>query len=284
MSTVKPARPTDVKTAKTANARDESASKGNGKTEKSKKTLIWLLVAAACLVLAAVAVITAMIKLGKVGGSPNTPAATREPSVAETGSWVKPQVRIASEQPSLGIAKAHSLEQLTQQADAVLLIRIGDWLGEDTEHGATKYEATVLETIKGDVGEKIMLWQRGSSNGTVPNFPLFTGGNELLVFVKAADEALGGEENAYELVNNQGGVFYSAAVRGDNTRYVLTLSEHWSKQMPQEVPNLGATDYYLGQMRNALALQDRIWDNLAIDVPLIYDYAKLTNAIRGLAG
>lgn len=63
-------------------------------------------------------------------------------------------------------------------------IKVGNWLAEDLELMKTYYEATVLQCFKGKMPSEFTLLQDGCSKGTFKGYPLFTHGNELLVFMK----------------------------------------------------------------------------------------------------
>lgn len=109
---------------------------------------------------------------------------------------VLPPTRIGTEgESSALLEKRYTIESAYTDADMVARIRIGDWLGEETEFSQTYFEATIVDRFKGEELEKIVLLQDGNSQYTLKGFPLFTSGNELLVFLK---EAQGVEyENAY---------------------------------------------------------------------------------------
>ena len=91
---------------------------------------------------------------------------------------VLPPVRMTGK---LLIDYSTSIEE--RMADAVAYVRIGDWLG-DTDDVYAMYEFETVELIRGELPEGSVLLQDGSSTGTIPDFPLFTAGNELLLFLK----------------------------------------------------------------------------------------------------
>ena len=74
-----------------------------------------------------------------------------------------------------------------READLVALVRIGDWLGEDTEAHATFYSAEIVRTYKGEAVSPIRLIQYGDSGATAAGYPLFTAGNKMLLFLKKAE-------------------------------------------------------------------------------------------------
>ncbi len=137
-----------------------------------KPLLRWGAVAA-CLVL----VVT--LVLGFMGGLPGTTA---------NEAIVLPPSRVGtvSDGKTL-LAKGFTLQTALEEADAVAWIRIGNWLGEKTGDNTldtSYFEAEVVRCYKGDLGQSIVLEQLGSSKWTIKGYPLFTHGNELLVFLK----------------------------------------------------------------------------------------------------
>ncbi len=80
----------------------------------------------------------------------------------------------------------YTFESALSEADAVARIIVGNWLGEDKDLGKTYFEATVLQCFKGDLPERITLLQDGCSSATLKGYPLFTSGNEMLVFINHA--------------------------------------------------------------------------------------------------
>ena len=70
------------------------------------------------------------------------------------------------------------------EADAVAVVRVGSWVGEDLETCQTAYIATVETLYKGEIPETVLLLQSGMSEMYYSGYPLFTNGNELLVFLE----------------------------------------------------------------------------------------------------
>lgn len=101
---------------------------------------------------------------------------------------VLPSSRIGTSQIQAFLAKKYTFESAMSEADVVARIKVGDWLAEDTDIFKTYYEAKVLQCFKGSMPETITLLQEGCSTGTLKGYPLFTSGNEMLVFLKEAIE------------------------------------------------------------------------------------------------
>lgn len=114
---------------------------------------------------------------------------------------VLPPARTGTEgTASASLEKEYGFETAFEDADLVAHIRIGDWLAEDTDICSTFYNATVLQQYKGDGITDIVIKQSGDSRFTFEGYPLFTYGNELLVFCK---KAVGLEySNAYWIIGS----------------------------------------------------------------------------------
>lgn len=109
-------------------------------------------------------------------------------SQAEKEEAVRPPTRLGEGTMSMSLARSYTFESAFEAADAVVRVEIGSWLGEDTELYSTFYEATVLETFKGKVPKTFTLLQEGCSSMTQNGYPLFTAGNELLLFLYEATD------------------------------------------------------------------------------------------------
>lgn len=263
---------------------DKKKNKNKNKLSSDKsfnKTLGWI-VAAGCVLMIALGVLMALYRGGAFDPG-KKPEATPEPTAAPQMNFVLPEVRTGRETRPAPIAlKGMSLENAVQKSDAVLLVRVGDWLAETDEQ--TLYECTVLEALKGDVGEKFVLVQDGCSKSTLPDYPLFKGGNELLVFLTPSDlenDAIPQGEKAYELTGSYTTLFYSIALSKDG-RFAVSRCENWYRRMPREIPNLGDVTYYRGSVYSSLAEWDYVWNNYNPEYRMIYSYDKLAEAIRGL--
>jgi hypothetical protein len=96
---------------------------------------------------------------------------------------VLPPVRIAEGTRHASMARSYTFSEAFSEAYLVARIRIGNWLSEHTGRNVTFYEATVLETYKGKEFDTIVLRQDGCSRVTMGGYPLFTYGDEMLVFL-----------------------------------------------------------------------------------------------------
>ena len=135
-----------------------------------------------------------------------------------SGRGTEPPVRIGEAIGEASLLRSYSAAEAFQEADTVALVRVGDWLGEqDGGFPITFYKAAVVKSYKGDLPREFTLMQNGGSAGTYEDYPLYTCGNELLVFLRKADADY---PDAYQSVGSFSTVLY-AADAVDGTRYYL---------------------------------------------------------------
>jgi len=134
-----------------------------------------------------------------------------------SGRGTEPPVRIGEAIGEASLLRSYSAAEAFQEADAVALVRVGDWLGEQDGGFPIFYKAAVVKSYKGDLPREFTLMQNGGSAGTYEDYPLYTCGNELLVFLRKADADY---PDAYQSVGSFSTVLY-AADAVDGTRYYL---------------------------------------------------------------
>lgn len=119
---------------------------------------------------------------------------------------VVPPVRFGT--ASASINAPQSLATAVRESDAVAHIRIGNWLGESEMYDDTYFEAEVIELFKGEVPDEFVLKQDGYSEFVYQMNPLFTYGNELVLFLND----VGGEyypyDNVYWIKGSFGTIYY----------------------------------------------------------------------------
>lgn len=101
---------------------------------------------------------------------------------------ILPPSRVGSSGIQASFENEYTMASALSEADVVARIEVGNWIAEDAELQKTYYEATVLQCFKGSIPTSFTLLQDGCSTGTLKGYPLFTSGNEFLVFL---DEATG---------------------------------------------------------------------------------------------
>ena len=106
---------------------------------------------------------------------------------SKTEEPVLPPTRLGTKgTSSASLEREYGFESAFSEADFVAHIKVGNWLAENTEIMSTYYEAQVVHQYKGDETKDFILIQDGDSEFTLEGYPLFTYGNELLVFCKRA--------------------------------------------------------------------------------------------------
>ena len=107
-----------------------------------------------------------------------------------------PPARIGTEgRLRMSLEHTYTFEEAYQNAEVVAYIRIGDWIGENDELLLSYYKASVIKLYKGDIPQSISLLQIGTSKMTA--YPLFTAGNEFLVFLQRVTEVESSDPNAF---------------------------------------------------------------------------------------
>ncbi|MBR3297991.1 MAG: hypothetical protein IKI64_02185 [Clostridia bacterium] len=196
----------------------------------------------------------------------------------------EPKVRIANSTRPSELIKNYSLEAFAKEADAIAWIRIGNWLGESETIGVSTFAAEVKEQIKGDLGgkgSKITVLQEGTSKATLENYPIFTGGNDLVLFLKRAEEDLQNSAGTvYRIIGDSRAVFYTTLISRNSERFATTLNDEWLTRMPNTVPNIASIDDMWKNVYAGLAVNDKLWNELMPETRLVYSYELLKAAIK----
>ena len=106
------------------------------------------------------------------------------PRVGKTGT--PPPTRVGGSAEKNVTIEGYTMESAIAAADVVARVEVGSWIGEETDLHTTYYEATVLQCFKGNIPASFTLLQDGNSKWTLKGYPLFTSGNEMLLFLKEA--------------------------------------------------------------------------------------------------
>lgn len=125
-----------------------------------------------------------------------TACAAHEP-VLPPSRWGEMQINSMFE-------RYYSVSDAFQAADAVARVKVGDWQGEDLRNWVTFFDASVQESYKGELPRNFTLVQGGCSEATSPDYPLFTSGTELLVFLRDYD----GSGEKYHPITDYNTVLY----------------------------------------------------------------------------
>ena len=163
--------------------------------------------------------------------------------------------------------KVYTFDDAMEEAEAVARITVGSWLGETVDgSNHSYYEATVLQCFKGDLPEKFTLIQIGSSARTRKNYPLFTAGNELLVFlIKAspypAAPKIADLTSPYYIVGSFM-TFMDVAYDSDGHRYYADRYGYLGGSIPPRT---------ILNYNNHISIGPQIRDDLAKKDPLAYE-------------
>ena len=149
------------------------------------------------------------------------------------------------------------------------LVTVGDWLEEELITGRTFFRTTVQKVYKGDIPHEFVLAQEGCSTWTYRNYPVFTYGNQLLLFLIKYDVSMYRDTydlveypDAYELINTYSTVMY--VTRDDSgMSYVLDalgMMTQWSQiNQPADCPAVAHPGQeQLLQIRDNLTKQDPV--------------------------
>ncbi len=143
----------------------------------------------------------------------------------------EPPVRLgAVSDASASLERTYSLTSAFDLADAVAVVEIKSWLFEDKEMHETFYSAATDRCYKGELPESFTLAQNGCSEITYVDYPLFTVGNKLLLFLNYAENTeygnlywiRGSYTTVMDVVLSDSGEEYIAdrfGVTGYETRY-----------------------------------------------------------------
>lgn len=148
-------------------------------------------------------------------------------------------------------AKIYNFKTAIEDSDIIAHIMIGDWLGED-DH-STYYEAKIIEQFKGDAVSKIIITQSGCSKYTFNRYPLFTSGNELLVFLKEYRSEETGS-SYYSSISSSRTVLYVVIDKNGDVYYLdrANILSYYSADIIDPLPH----DSFTYELYQKLILED----------------------------
>jgi hypothetical protein len=164
-----------------------------GKAPAARRFGLKRILAAA--VAAAAVIAVSAFAVAQFAKTPPIPAPSEESNAAVSAftipdNAVLPPTRYGETTGHASLEKDYNLKELYEYSDLVALIRVEDWVCEyvDSENdiGSTRFDTELLKVYKGEktAGEHILLKQEGNSKYTFKGYPLFTYGNEMLLFAK----------------------------------------------------------------------------------------------------
>lgn len=193
---------------------------------------------------------------------------------------VLPPARTGTGTMSMSLAVDYNFETAFEDVDAVARVKIGNWLGEDTELFSTFYEATVLECFKGEIPEKFTLLQEGCSAVTQYLYPLFTAGNELLLFLNEATD-----EYEYDSVYWIGGAHTTTvdvSYDEEGNRYYMDRLGMLCQDMPDYCRNYVASKTEAEEIYAYLFEVDPFMETVNFRYPYIYAEKDLEAYMKDL--
>ncbi len=167
-------------------------------------------------------------------------------------------------------------------SDAVACVRIGDWLGYTKDMYSSLYSVETVETVKGSLPAKFTLIQDGSSKFTLEGHPLFTAGNELLLFLrKTTDEA----NKQYELTDETYTITCAQMTTFDivsveSEEYAVPRHYALLETMPASVHDLAQDNAFLKKAVDGLIRSDNIWEKVNTKPNHVYRLDELIRAIK----
>ncbi len=141
---------------------------------------------------------------------------------AQQPEVVLPPTRLGQYQTESELARSYTVQEGAQEATVIAWVRIGNWLGEDfsdgTLFGRTFFDLEVVKVFKGNPADNIVVVQQGSSVGTMRQYPLFTYGEEMILFLRESSNAP--HENCYWIIGAYSTVL-DVARDNDGNAYVI---------------------------------------------------------------
>lgn len=253
---------------------DELLERSEAPTRKKERA--WLRAAAACL--AVLAVLGAVIGTAASAKANNAPDGVVYPP-SQTGAYSHEFIVTST----VSYNNVYSLKSMYEEAQAVALVTIGNWLGENSV--GTYFEATVDKLYKGELPQTILLYQLGNSYEIVEGSPLYTYGDRVLVGLLPWDRE---EEypNSYESVGSDIAFLYAADADGET--YLLDHKGWLSRTTREECGN-DAFTYYAGDRKlvkklcKSLAKYDKvIAEQVLTEGANVYSLKEVEEYFKGL--
>lgn len=128
---------------------------------------------------------------------------------------IYPPIRVSELNSRINSYETYTFETAIEASDVVAHVRIGNWLGEDLSY--TYYDAVIVEQFTGEKVDNIVIEQYGNSKRVYNRFPLFTKGNELLVFLRKKETTE--SDTVYEIIWDNGSTLYAVEDDEGNVYY-----------------------------------------------------------------
>ncbi len=175
-----------------------------------------------------------------------------------------------------------TVQEAIERSDAVATVRVGDWLGDSVTKMSTLFSAEVIETVKGELPNRFTLMQEGSSELIYRDYPLFTHGNELFLFLTKIPEKdaefLKYPKDTYKITGSYTGVMHLVELDGE--KYVIPHNCAIFQEMPDSVKNLAQDEAFLKSAVDELIRSDSIWERFPSVHQHLYKLDELIRALR----
>lgn len=163
---------------------------------------------------------------------------------------VLPAVRVGTDgEAETRLYRSYTFSEAFQEAGAVAIIEIGNWLSESEEHLCTWFEATPITVYKGELPQKFIFGQPGYSKITVSHFPLFSYGEKLLVFF-APDKMQGFEYENFEFSLGSYSTVGYIVEDSSGHEYIMDWLGVWGCSVPNVKNYIGDVALYAGLKKN----------------------------------
>ena len=203
---------------------------------------------------------------------------------------IMPPSRIGTEMEEVAKIQipARSMADAYRDSVAVAHVKVGNWLGgtEDREDlHFTYFEATTVKTFKGDLPESFVLVQYGDTKVTWINYPLYTYGDELLVFLTPYafyDEPENiPRENTYRILGDFTTALNTAFDKDGNVYYIDSVG-HMGKFT--DLPRQNGNDDVFNAVREDLTARDPLIAETAFTYPFyVYSEADVEQLFKSIA-
>ena len=165
--------------------------------------------------------------------------------------------RMSSNWMELRFERSYTVDELFAKAEAIALVRITSWLGEDLDMRTTFSEADVLRCYRGNLPERITLAQLGTSQVIAGGTPIYTRGNEFLVFLYE-DTRFPDKKNVFSTINEGETLF--DVLRYDGEDYLIPRAEYLLLNSSEKEHLKVITDEeFCKKLTVALLESDPIW-------------------------
>ncbi len=253
---------------------------GAGKKVISYKPLLRWVGISACLVL------IIGLCIGFYGGQPVSTqpsggALQSGQSTEPTQEIVLPPTRYGNTRSLASLAGNFTLHEGVAQAEVVAWVRVGNWLGENTENhaiGRTYYEVEAIEVYKGRLPERTVIKQYGSTKGTDKAFPLLTAGNELILFLNKSEDTDFGE--CYYIMGSYGTVM-DVSHDESGTAYVTARVDAIFSSIKSTERNYANNSALMTEVGAVVAAYDEIQSEIVNHSEYMYAITDIEEILRG---